>query len=660
MMLSIFYVAVFAALLSGIVCFPKKKGTLNGVKGIVAGVMTVLCLQALIAGALDLVHIRVGLLSIGTVFLALAAALWACIRKRGRQRLFWRWSDIACVLLFFCCVCMAHVHCYGTDFLLQGQNGDEARFFAEAMEILRTGSVTGAYFAQLTAAVGMKLFWPIWSSASCYKAYLLTKLFLQTLELGMLYVALLTVSEKKIVRVGAPLLCIAYFWGYPAYNYLEGGFLSWGSGVMIFLLIVYVLLLWEKGSIPAWQGATGAAAAALVWVSCESPAFWRLESAVGKQVYSCMYGDLIFFVPVLLYVLWQTIARKKTPKLPGALAVFLMTVTIGVYIAWYQERVDINGYFKLYYYLWAVGWILTAQALELAFDDGELPEAFAYAGMLGVLLLLELSGAGDILVQRQSMDSMYDFYETENLLALYRYNAEQMRTDHTDGRLSEETLQIYQSVAERGTKSEILTGDANRGRWFEALTGGSFTDSSFEGEALPDLLRRMQDDGDGQLVVWKDDPAYEKYERYLEECPVIQSEEEIIVCGAKGGDWLDVSWSKEAQDENRQELFGYVREHLNEETVPLLAAEESYMDFILYEAVSGNASTDFYTERFTYSPAGSIVNLNARGVRYVVLLKDDPYFETGHAYFDRNGEVVYENEAGKIVQCQGDEWSLMF
>ena len=99
-MLSIIYMILFLGCLGGILYYPKTKGRINGIKAIVMGCMTICCYQALSAWLLNLVHIKVGLLSIGAMTLLLAVLLWVGIwKKKQWQQLFWRISDVVCLLV---------------------------------------------------------------------------------------------------------------------------------------------------------------------------------------------------------------------------------------------------------------------------------------------------------------------------------------------------------------------------------------------------------------------------------------------------------------------------------------------------------------------------------------------------------------------------------
>ena len=647
-MLSIVYVATFAALLGGIVYCPKTEGRINGVKILVMGMMGVLCAQTVAARVLGLLHIRVGCLSISVILLIFAAAFWILIWKRGRQVLFWRRADVACVLCLLICVCAVCVRCYGFDLRLQDLNGDAARYFSDAMEIVRTGGIPEQHFSTLMAALIIEVLSPVLSELLYYKAFLLADMFLHMLEISMLYMLILTVSERKLVRILAPVFSVAYFWGYPVNNYVTGGFMPWSGGVMLLMLVLYAALLVEKKRFSWKYSAAVPILAVLVGFGCDQWFVWEPVSATGNEVYSSMYADLIFFVPVFLYVLYHVFGKKRSWKVPGILCICMLLYTIGLYTVWYRGGISLGGYYKSYYYLWMLGWILSAQAMDVAEESRELAEAFSYAGLIGVLTLLAVFDVGN---------GPSGPYVTQNLFALYRYNSEQIQRDYAEWRFTDEEMEAYDYVFAQKRTAAILTEDAGREKWFDAVTANDSSHSSFIGKEFPDALQTLVARGPEYAVVWKDDGVYEEHQEYFAGIMAVFENESVVVYGMPEGNWTDISGTKEGQDPARLELYAYVKEYLADEEVPLMAMQSSYLDYVLYENITGNDCTEFYP--WNFEPLENLDNLNAHGVKYVVLLAHDAYYIGNQYYFDRQ-QVVFGNEAGKVVRCVGNTWSTAY
>ena len=107
----------------------------------------------------------------------------------------------------------------------------------------------------------------------------------------------------------------------------------------------------------------------------------------------------------------------------------------------------------------------------------------------------------------------------------------------------------------------------------------------------------------------------------------------------------------------KRELFSYAAEHYAAGTVPLMANRSAYIDYIMYENLTGTKSSDFYTWHFM--PVDNLKNLNERGIKTIVLLNGDEYYESTKDYLDRQ-TVVFENEAGRVLTCSGTQWATQY
>lgn len=65
----------------------------------------------------------------------------------------------------------------------------------------------------------------------------------------------------------------------------------------------------------------------------------------------------------------------------------------------------------------------------------------------------------------------------------------------------------------------------------------------------------------------------------------------------------------------------------------------------------------FYT--WHYSPVDNINQLNELGIRYIVVLYDDLYYQQTQPYFEKQ-EIVYENDAGCILTYSGASWATSY
>lgn len=651
---AVIFCLLFVCCLTGIICYPKSKGKINGIKSLVLGIMVILCGQALAGVLLNTLHIKAGLLGIGVFMLVAAVVLWYGIgKKKCIQKLFWRKEDVIALFLLAVFLWFVSANIFGLDLKLQYSSVRASQNFALAMHMVRGQTARTAGFATIIEALFIQICAPFTTEVMCFKGFILADMFLHLMELWMLYVTITTISQKKIVRLLAPFVCIAYFWGYPAYNYMMGNDDSFAVRSMCILLLVYALYMpavrrrldketWIKRAlVPA-----GSAVLLAVAVFVRS-----LDGGMdGQEIYASMYADLIFFVPVLLYVCYYALFKGKKGGAVCGLSIVMIVCTIILYVFWYQGKISNYDYYQNYAVLWLFGWLLAVLALAISAENGELPQCFSYAGFVGTLALLVISGyAGRV--------AGYDgSYVTKNFFSLYRYNTDCLLADYGEYRVSDSTLETYQRVMDdyNGERVPILTEDIGEQNWYDAITDNDSTAYSLTQYGLPEALERLNQNQVQAVVTQKDSEEYKEYKAYFELCQE-EAATDAAIYRTSGEDWTDISETSIEGYAERMKLYNYVKAELSEEQVPLMARKESILDFILYKKATGNLSAEFYT--WKYSERENIQNLNAHSIKYVVLLKNDTYYIGNQMYYDGQ-DIVFENEAGMVVRCIGEEWFL--
>lgn len=658
MMAAIVYGILFAACLMGIICYPKIEGKINGVKAFVAGGTGILVVQGAAGGLFSLLHVRAVLLCVGMIMLLAAAGLWYGIwRKKRMQRLFFRMADVVSLLVLALAVCLVSVHMFGADLNLQYPGAGAAENFAAAMRIVRGDAVENAGFATVIEAVFIRMYASVTKSALYFKGFILADIFLHLMEVWMFYVVMISLSEKKVVRMLAPFFCIFYFWGYPAYNYMMGNddfFVGCAIGV---LFVFYVLRL------PAVQGKLKQMPVfvrALPWVLFAvalvgAALVNSFAGAAGeREMYASMYGDLIFFVPVVLYVCYYAFFKGKAGRALCGISLAMLVCVVILYVFWYNERISNYDYYRNYAVLWLFGWLLAALALDISAETKELPQFFSYAGLIAILAVLALSGGEESV---ESTTEINGIYATRNLFSLYRYNVDCLSKDYGEYRMPDEILEVCEDVV--GTYSEfevpILTEDESLLTWYDALTDNDSTAYSLAQYGLPEVVRELEIDGIDIIAVSKDTEDYQSYRSYFEQCREAGGNDAVALYETPGDGWTDIYRTDDVDYEEKQELFSYVKEMLGKEQVPLMAGKESCLDFIMYEDVTGIDSAAFYTWKF--GARENIANLKIHDVKYVTLLKDDSYYIASGGYYTGQ-DIVFENEAGMVVRCIGDEWII--
>lgn len=711
MITSVIFIILCIACLLGILLYPKTDKKLNGVKIVIMGIMTIFCYQALLAGIYNKIGIRVGLLSTSVSMLIADLVLWiGMMRKKQVQKLFWRWGDIFSAIFLTAVIIGISFHLFSPNLRLSYANTDPANHFNYAMTVLKNGNLAYIYFSAYIDAIFIEVLSPLLTLAQYYKAFIFADIFMHILEILMFYVLVITISDRKVTRILAPLFAVMYFWGYPAYSYMTGGFVYWSTGVMILIYIVYALLLFERYPesrrltvillllgcyangvcnrlfIPVNYFAVFVALFIMLysekrekinkkkfWIItfgltvCAGLAgvfLWNHAGGVIESVlediiknggiYRSMYSDLIYFIPAGILVFYFTLMRREYSKTLMVMYMCMIACTIGMYILWYNYLMSTYYYYKIYYNLWLFGWLSVVMALHILSEKKQLVSFFAYGGFIIYIGVMTLSHYD---YRMWSHNVEYNgSYAPKELFSLYRFNMDSLLTDYEKYKISDPIMDVYSYTVESYGEEfiPILTTQSNLYFWYNGMKVQYPPEF---GDELDQIVRNLDAYGVNKVLVIKSDEFYENYKDYFDLCQVLYESGEAAVYTFSGNSWSDILGIIPEYSEDKIELFSYVTEELSNESVPLMADKNAYFDFIMYYNLTGQELEEYYS--WNYNPKENLENLNEHDVRYIVLLKNDEYYVTNAVYFDTQ-EIVYENAAGKIVKCIGNEWSTEY
>lgn len=715
MIISVLFIILFLLCLSGAVLLPKTEAKINGTKALVMGTMAVFCYQALLAFIYDKIGIDVGIESTCVSMAAAVLVLWGIIlKKRKVQRLFFRITDIAALVLLAAVVLAISLHMFTPNLRLSYVNTDPANHFNMAMSIVKNGVIEDSiYFSAFVDAMFIELFAPLLSLAKYYKAFIAADIFMHVLEIWMFYVLVLTVSDKKVLRVFAPVFALGYFFGYPAYSYMTGGFVYWGIGGMILILMVYALILLERHprlwryTVPLlllaayansccntlfvpvnyaalflalialgltkwrkklnWKIVLGFAAVLLLAVLAFAFLAWdkwggsfeRVIEHVSKSgaMYRSMYSDLVFFLPAAFVVFYFALVKREYSKTVSLMAICMVVCACVMYAFIYNHMMSFYYYYKIYYNLWMFGWILAAMALDILADKRQMAGAYSYMGMIGVIAVLTFTNYD---MNMWKFDANYNGdYAPKHLFSLYWYNLDTLQKDYEEYTMPVELMDVFAYATEELDDALIppLVENDNYFYWFDGMRAQNTRGYKPFGRELMDILVKMDRNDITKILVDKEDGFYQEYESYFSLCKVVYENERAAILTCPGESWTKILDSVEGYSKEKLKLYNYVKKNLEDERVPMMASKDACVDYVIYRRRTGQKSTDCYT--WNFNPRENLDNLNELGIRYVLLFYDDAFYLQNQVYFDSQ-ETVFETEAGKIVRCIGDSWSTEY
>lgn len=596
MLLSILFIISFVICLIGVVLFPKCEGRINAIKATVMAIMTIFCYQSLIAFVYDKAGVFVNLQSTTVAMIIADVVLWGyIIWKRRVQRLFFRVSDILCLLVLAAVVIAISVHMFTPSLLIRYPNTDPANHFNFAMEVVKTGKLDGIYFSAFVDAMFIELLAPVIAEISYYKIFILADIFMHVLELWMFYVLVLTISEKKVVRILAPFITLLYFWGYPAYSYVTGGFVYWSNGVMILMLMIYALLLYERYdsmnlqliillAISAYANSCCnklfvpvnyfaffvalvmiilkrkkhsinkkvlivAMTAVVIAVGIVVLGFWnywggslekifRYVSANGG-IYHALYADIIFFLPVLVFTFYYTFFKRRYSGTLSVMALCMVICAVAMYIVWYNYLMSTYYFYKIYYNLWLFGWILAVVALDIATQEKQMTGLLTYGVMLALACVISLTDYDAVMAEYN--EEYNGYYATKNLFPLYRCNMDSLLTDYGKYELSPAVLDVY-AYAIENTGGEFVPAVIEHGAyryWFDAMKAQDSDDVDAFVYSLEEIVTQLDEWDIDKIVVLKTEEFYSENVTYFEKLVPLYENGEAALYTLSGESWSE-------------------------------------------------------------------------------------------------------------------------
>ena len=711
MLISGITVVLFLAGLIGLLLYPKTEGWLNGLKIIVMGTIALLCYLAFCALVCKLLGTFVGLPSTCVSLVFLDVLLWGGIlRKRKVQRLFWRLSDVIGIVLTGAFVIAITMHIFTPGLELQYRNVDAASHFWYAIDLMNTGTWRHMiYFSAYVDAICIELFAPLLRPILYFKAFIIADIFMHLLEIWSVYYLMLTISDRRLMRILAPVFSIGYFFGYPAYSFMLGNFVYWSNGVVILIFTIYALLLLEKGKVPyryvvpllllgvyantccnklfvpvntlvaivvlavlfmkkhKWEFdrkhlapmLAGAGVTALIIGGGAYLAWGKLMEWMGTRfteqggIYQSLYADLIFFLPVVIYVFYQICRGRWRLMTVGVLGLYMILVAVVMYRVLKDGGLSEYYYYKIYYNLWLCGWLLVTQAFEIMAEKKKLAVFFSYFGMAALICVLTLMDYDSMM--EETYPEYNGDYATTQLFSIYRYNMDLWQEDYEAYRISDQTLEAFRYVTEEMEPGNVqmITESVDLLMWYQSFRWVYWMDEDDLLKEFPELLACFDVRSVQAAIVPKYDEKYWHYLDYILRCERIYENEEMVVIKPFGGTWLEIPEDILAESEANLELYAYVKEQFPEEIVPLWAGPKRYYDYMMYYMATGNEMTRYYPWRYD-TEKESAMRLQADDIRYLIVLEGDEFCEHAYTFFDVE-RVIYENEAGKVLAIRQTE-----
>ena len=568
-----FYAAAWLFLMSGFLCFRRNEKTEELATWAGVTIYLSICFHVFFAAILCLIHIPLNLYVFGILDLIVGGLFWFFSKKRGAlQKYRINWYDLLVLFLLILSVWyFAHVRYDGWQLNWNYEAVDPAARFREAMEYMNDHAVSRMFFAQLSNGMFIQFFAPWFRYDSYYQLYVLADIANLLLSGFLFYGVAKRYSRKTdgscshFMHIAAIIATFIYLYGYPANSTLYG-FTYLQMGINLIAVILVINDDRNKEEIPKWQGvlclmllahglfqcyalfmpvtflAMGVSLLVhqigrkkllswetLVLVLAEFAlpvilgiaytyldVFVRDNVGVGEAltneggIYRDLYSNFYVFLPVAILGLYYLI-RKRKNRLLTFLAPFCAVMTLSMFLlGYYFQAVSTYYFFKNYFLIWMIVWILILYALSKTARSTR-GLAATYLGMWAFVAMMYVTGL------ENKIEAKNAWYIPDNKSMRYNDLLAANRTNIQKEPLEPGKLDlmhhVYDLLESGETDQQIPVASIEEETYFyESVTGQRLKDWEFfrySQGGLEDYFRQLNEGMADYVCVFKDSGLYD-------------------------------------------------------------------------------------------------------------------------------------------------------
>lgn len=585
---TIFFLISFGILFSGLFLWQKTGKKEQGMTWLPLTGILIACFHAFAAAVITIIpFLPVNLWSLGVIDLGAGFFFWYRIKKTGeKQQYQWSVYDlIFAALLIFAVLWIANIR-YGLPELdWSYRTVDPAARYREAMEFINNGAVSRMFFAQSVNGTTMEIFDPFLRYDYYYRLYVLSDILQLILSGWMFYGAALLWTRKcgklsHFTSIAAIVCAFFYLLGYPlnstlyGFTYLgmslylvaatlvvadrfaEGRFVTkWFPVLMLMLLmhamfqcyllfmpvtflsVGFLILAKQKRDGKLFSKGTLIEVLSVFVIPLILGFYFTyrdvfvndnvaVSDAIGAEgsIYRDLYSNFLFFIPPAIFGLGLLIKKRKNSLLSWFAPLFL-AFTVGMFaISYATGRISTYYFFKNYYMLWLVVFLLIVYALSEADKWGRgVVCAFLVSWCFSAFMFVS---EAEIHMQANSGLFVPD-RKSERYNSLIAFNLETLSRPHYPAEKMELMHYVYEELLSSGeTANQVPVCSSEEETYlYESVTGQRLKDYEFWRSEENDVqyFINVKDLCD-YVCVYTDCPLYEVHkEVFWDDLPVIWS-----------------------------------------------------------------------------------------------------------------------------------------
>lgn len=448
---------IFAMLLCvGSMCLTYKTEKEESlIRELLIAYISMQCITSVVTMGMQIMNIPINLRSITVLyFVIFVFCAWYTFKQKKLQKVRVYGWDVYTFLVLGVFFLILFLNTFGTEIGIIYKNSDPGQHYLMALGTYNTDKISGMYFSPLQNALFMDLLDPFMLPISLYKAFILSDSVANFITMSMMYIVISTFARNKFLKIVTPIIIILWYMGWPFYSYVAGGYVYFGSGVMLFLYCIYWLVRIKECE------TKGEKIAAYVWLclgiynvsvcymlftpiigliaiwyigkevlnskkisKCTILAITGIVSLVGIICFLvCFYGyfggnlaaifegltyeggvhrelykDILFLVfPAVCVIAYHK--KKDNVIVTGAIISFIVVAM--AFVAVISGFMSGYYFYKLYYLIWTFMFLLTAMSVEIYMDTNK-GGVYAYFAMLLGISLISLSHFDSFLLEHE-------------------------------------------------------------------------------------------------------------------------------------------------------------------------------------------------------------------------------------------------------------------
>lgn len=594
MITSLVFVILFFGLAGGLILYPINKKKIDVIRVLPIVLMTIFCLQTLTVFLLNKFGIGIDIKSAIVVLVVSNMVVWFGIKQKKQiRKLVCPKKDIFLLIIPIGLVLFEAYHMFSGAARLSYLNDDAENHFAMALYIVRNKKIYGTYFNAYLNAMLIELASPWLSVVRYYKAFIAGDIIMHIVEIWMFYSVLCSLCKKEVTKYAFPIICALYFLGYPTFSFMRGNFVYWSTGGVLFLYLIYILIKlqrqWENRKfyyILLVLGIYGSVICnrlyAVVNTVCvfigviiiifekKKISFSKVQksalivagmivAAAGflcrKKIlsiiimisaklseegyaYSSLYKQFVLFIPILILLFVYVYVEKKRAHLLFDIAVSVMMIAAGMYWLCSQGYISNYYFYKIYYCLWIMAWLLVTMHLDILIEQHQLIYSGIYGSVIVCLALLQIGNSENNYLGKWSATAGIngDFFNLyENNLSYFELDYASEALENAGRYSPPELLDTYEYIWENYKDDTIWFlsdhGNYMQGRWFSTILNKTHNIIYENYEQLVDAYMQLDNI---YIVIGKQSGIYGAAQYVYDESNVVYEDNLIVMIKSYG------------------------------------------------------------------------------------------------------------------------------